>query len=278
MALGLSLTLLSACQYEAQPTQNISDDSAVTTEHSDSINTNTNYDDTTAVDTTTEVNNTVQQQSLPDSEFSEFKTLLQGSWERVSYPYDTIEFDGDQVKVTAGEGNIEPAKFETFKIADVCPNGIDGEASALAYDFLVIAGKRCNAIKLNNDTLSLTFAGADKATEFQRMNNTSVATSAAFNSIPSNFYGKWANGADNCSSKKAKQLTITADKLSFPDSTVQLVKIKQFEPTRLEADFDYSNDDGKSESYFYTLDLQNESKKLIIRENGSAPEQYNKCA
>ena len=291
VTLALFLTLLSACQNEAQTTSTANDNNAVATgnDTSNSIATDAGTDesDITAVNTTAKVNNTSQnQQSLTASEFSEFNTVLQGSWERVDYPYDTIDFDNNQVKFTAGEGAAEPAQFEDFKVSDTCPKNIDAEASALAYDFLVIADKRCEAIKINGNKLTLDYSGTSKGIEYKRMGKPSADATSALNVIPNNFYGKWVDEKANCMSDNPLRLEITANKILFFENEAKLVKVKQWEPTRLEADFDYlrveadlENPDDKThrKPYFNTLDLQNNSKELIMRENGAAPIKSIKC-
>lgn len=274
IAIALSLTLLAACQKETSTTDPVNEPDTVATDTSSSDSNSINTD--TVILNSDKANQNQQETPLQSSEFAEFKAALQGSWKRVDYPFGTVEFDKNQVKFTAGEGAVEPAVFEDFKISDECPDNIDADASALAYDFLVVDGKRCNPIRLNDNKLSLTFVGADKATEYERMDKP-TATASALKSIPNNFLGNWAVGSKNCNTKKAEQMQITADKLSFSKSEAQLAKVKQFEPTRLEADFDYLENGAKTDSYFYTLDLQNNSQELIVRENGAAPMKYHNC-
>ena len=220
--------------------------------------------------------------STNSTDFSEFIALLQGSWERTTYPNGTVEFDGNQIKITAGEGAVEPAKFEAFRVSDTCPTGIDGEYSAQAYDFLVVADERCNAIKITDNKLSFTFAGANEAIQYKRMGESSAAAAAALNTIPSNFYGKWAMGQENCKANSLQQIQINANEINFYENKAELVSITQFEPTRIEANFNNMMKNDDIMPFVYTLDLKNQQKVLIMRENGdnarTGPLKYEKCA
>ncbi len=270
---AMPLMLLVACQSDIKP-DNVQTDS-VQTDNTVTVN------ETTDLKTTAPKNAQVETQAQAPH-FSEFVNTLQGSWDRTTYPFGTIEFNSNQVKVTAGEGDVEPAKFEDFKISDECPDSIDTEASALAYDFLVVDGKRCNPIKLNDNTLSLTFVGADKATEYKRIGKPTAAATSAVNTIPVNFHGKWAAGKENCKANNSEQIKISTNKINFFKNEAELVAITQFEPTRLEAKFNYRVSNSDSTPYSYTLDLQNQENFLIMREYGdnarSGPIKYDKCS
>ena len=279
---AMPLMLLVACQSDVQ-TNNVQTES-VETDNTDSVQAN---DTVPALDTSTSENvqAKIQPHSQP-SEYAEFSAALQGAWERVDYPFGTVEFKGNQVKLTAGEGAVEPAKFEDFKIADECPDSIDAQASALAYDFLVVADKRCEPIKINGSKLTLDYSGTSNGIEYERMGKPSSAVVKALNTIPSNFHGKWADKKANCTGDNPQQMTITANKIIFFENEATLLKVKQFEPTRLEADFDYlrieadldnPRDEADRKPYFNTLDLQNDSQELIMRENGAAPIKSIKC-
>lgn len=286
LAILFSILLLSACQNEVQTSESVSNDSARIDE---SANSKTNVDNGSKSNTTepspvdSNIDNNMQadeNQSKPQaqySNFTQFATALQGTWKRVDYPYGTVEFKGNEVKFTAGEGAIKPAEFEGFMISDECPATIEGQHSASAYDFLVVANERCNPIKINDNQLTLQYSESDTGVQYKRTGKANTATTSALNSIPSNFYGNWAIESKNCEGSNAKQMQITANALNFFKNKAELTQIKQFEPTRLEATFDYLNKEGSKETYFNTLDLQNSSKTLIVTENGNAPKQYQKC-
>lgn len=212
------------------------------------------------------------------SDFREFINTLQGSWERTTYPYGTVEFQNNKVKFTEGEGAVKDAKFEDFKIADECPVTAAAESSALAYDFLVVADNDCNPIKINAGVLFIAYSGARDSIEYKKVSADNTAVAQA---IPVNFRGKWAIGKENCKAKSPEQMQISANKLKFFKNEAELVAITQFEPTRLEAKFNYMINDSESTPYSYTLDLQNKSKVLIMREygNDSRPGlfKYDKC-
>lgn len=215
------------------------------------------------------------------SDFSEFKTTLQGVWERTTYPYGTIEFENNRVKFTQGEGAVEEPQFESFKIADECTIAKKDETSALAYDFLVVDDRYCEAIKLNDGILSIIYSGSNEGIEYKRIGtNNGNSTASANQAIPANFHGKWASTKENCTAINPQQMQISANELSFFENQAELVAITQFEPTRIEGKFNYRVNN-KSTPYNYTLDLQNQEKVLIMRENGDnarpGPIRYEKC-
>lgn len=286
----IPLLLLTACQNEAETQQtandvNVSDTSAVVVA-SDNNTDNVNADDAVLDNNTDSENENKSLSKADNSEFSAFNTVLQDSWKRVDYPNGNVEFANNQVKFTAGEGAAKAAKFEDFQVSDTCPKNIDAQASALAYDFLVIANKRCETVKISGNKLTLDYSGTSKGIEYERVGKTSAAAITALNIIPSNFHGKWADDKANCSSDNLSRITITANKIIFFENEAKLLKIKQFEPTRLEADFEYLKVEAavdtpdnavKPEPYLNTLDLQNNSKELVMRENGGQPIKSFKC-
>lgn len=265
LAAAMLLIFLTACQNEVQ-TANSQADTPST------IESETSHSKDIEIET---------QSEQKASNFSEFENTLQGTWERTTYPYDTIEFQNNRVKFTQGEGAIEPAKFESFELADECPATIDTEASALAYDYLVIGQERCDAIKLDDNLLSIIYSGVKDNIEYKKLSaNDNQTTSMAQKSIPANFYGKWASSQQSCAGNNAEQLQISANKLSFFENQAELVAITQFEPTRIEGKFNYLINNS-STPYSYSLDLQNQEKVLIMRENGKGarpgPIKYEKC-
>lgn len=205
---------------------------------------------------------------------SGFSKLLQGSWERTSYPSSSIEFKGDQVRISAGEGARIEAKFQNFTIQDDCPGTSDTAQSTNAYDYLVITGNDCQSIKLNKNILTINYSGSEDGIKYKKTTSTLVSE------IPKIFQGKWTVGKGNCNEGE-EQMQILPTELKFFKNKAELVEITQLEPTRLEAKFKYYLPNGKTADYFYTLDLQDKTQVLIMRENGDqsrpGPIQYEKC-
>ena len=83
-----------------------------------------------------------------------FATTLQGRFRRVDYPHGTIEVEGRQIKVTPGEGAVEPATFENYELARSCPRG-GAAAVPGAYYVIYGDGQRCDAFVMRGDTLQL---------------------------------------------------------------------------------------------------------------------------
>lgn len=90
-------------------------------------------------------------------DYSNIKAALQGTWKRVDYPYGTIVFRGQEVKIEAGEGVVEPATFEPYEIANSCAEDQADRAAAMMEKFylLQLEGKYCSVIQLEGQTLRL---------------------------------------------------------------------------------------------------------------------------
>ncbi len=151
----------------------------------------------------------------------------------------------------------------------------------MAYEFLIVDDKYCETIKLNNGILSIIYSGSNDGIEYRRIGtNDSNSTASADQAIPVGFHGKWASTKENCTANNPQQIQISANELSFFENQAELVAITQFEPTRIEGKFNYRVNK-ESTPYYYTLDLQNQEKVLIMRENGDnarpGPIKYEKC-
>ena len=97
------------------------------------------------------------------------QSLLQGKWERQSYPHGTIEFDGARVKFTPGEGMAELPEFRDYELADSCPDIAAVKAAPTEFDFVVVHdGENCDAIKLNGDEFTIYYAGSGEGVEYAR--------------------------------------------------------------------------------------------------------------
>lgn len=82
-----------------------------------------------------------------------FIDKLQGTWERIDYPFDMVEFKYSEVKFTEGEGAIEEPEFEDFEISNNCPNAVSGSMS----EIYLVRGEKCEKVNISNDTLLITY-------------------------------------------------------------------------------------------------------------------------
>ena len=77
-----------------------------------------------------------------------------GTFQRLSYPYGTIEITPDSVKFVAGEGLAEPPQFMAYRLSDRCPYA--HQSAPLQSQYLVMPGsENCEAFTLQDDTLRM---------------------------------------------------------------------------------------------------------------------------
>ena len=115
-----------------------------------------------------EAGNPTGQASAPDR-LDAAQSLLQGKWKRQSYPHGTIEFAGNRVKFTPGEGVAELPDFRDYEMADSCPDITAIKAAPTEFDFVVVHdGENCDAIKLNGDEFTIYYAGSTEGVEYAR--------------------------------------------------------------------------------------------------------------
>ena len=93
---------------------------------------------------------------------------LQGEWKEPEYPFRMAEFKNATVKFTE-EGVAEKPGFQEFKILSRCPFDTNNIKTTKAGDiFIVIAeDKRCEKLKISNDTLTLMGFNISTNSEYQ---------------------------------------------------------------------------------------------------------------
>ena len=117
---------------------------------------------------TSEAGDTTVEGAKPDR-LDVAQNLLEGTWKRQSYPYGTIEFDGDRVKFTPGEGVAEFPDFTDYTLADNCPDIAQVRAAPTEFDFVVVHdGENCDAIRLDGDEVTIYYAGSTEGVEYAR--------------------------------------------------------------------------------------------------------------
>jgi len=62
-----------------------------------------------------------RKKSITRNEHKQLLTNLQGEWKRTTYPFGTVEFEDRKVKLTEGEGLVEPSQFEQFELSNQSP-------------------------------------------------------------------------------------------------------------------------------------------------------------
>ena len=194
-----------------------------------------------------------------------FSTFLQGKWERISYPNSTIEFDGPQLKTTAGEGERSESKVQNYKFADSCEKEGFDKSAAQYQDYIVLDGdSNCAAIKVINDTLSINFKENSEEIRYTRIKS----RKSVVNSISTNMLGTWILEEGNCANNDDKRITVSANKVTYKSGNFNLRKITEYEPTRIVADYNFTSSSGENRKNNLILDLQENGSQLIIREYG----------
>ncbi|WP_116127683.1 hypothetical protein [Lewinella sp. IMCC34183] len=78
---------------------------------------------------------------------------LRGTWKRTDYPYGTLEFRDEEVKINVGEGMAAPPAFQPYRLADECPAGGARTLAGTEQRYLVYGSDVCEVLTLGNDTL-----------------------------------------------------------------------------------------------------------------------------
>lgn len=112
----------------------------------------------------------------------------------------------------------------------------------------------------------------------------SAETTETPDQLPEALIGRWGMVPADCTSTRGDAkglLEIRATELEFYESTGRLDTIKEYEPTRVVATFDFTGE-GQTWSREMVLDVQDDGETLIRRENGadaaSGPFEYSACA
>ena len=99
------------------------------------------------------------EETIKETDKTDMSKDLLGTWERVDYPFSKIVVEGARIKFVAGEGNVEPAKFETYTISEGCPNLSDEEklnVEKSKLKFIVTTDNtRCESFKIEGDSLTI---------------------------------------------------------------------------------------------------------------------------
>lgn len=214
-----------------------------------------------------------------------FLAALQGEWERTTYPHGTVIFKGNQVKFVAGEGEANPPQFQNFRLADACPYSDSKDKPGNYLDFMVLKGtKECNSVKINGDTLSVAFTAQEPGIVYTRSKTGENANSSIDkenHTISESIRGTWALGDGNCGKQNNQQIIIDARSIQYFEKKAELLKITEYEPTRIAGKFNYKLSDGTVLPYQMTLDAQENGKVLIVREYGKdatpGPIRYVRC-
>ena len=90
-------------------------------------------------------------QSVTDADVEDNPSVI-GVWERLSYPYGTIEFRRDSVRFVPGEGLAEEPEFQAYTLAASCP---DGGRVAADFSVVVPVPEGCYPVRLRGDTLRI---------------------------------------------------------------------------------------------------------------------------
>jgi hypothetical protein len=97
--------------------------------------------------------------------------------------------------------------------------------------------------------------------------------------IPVAFQGRWGLTADDCKAGAEGLLTVSADKLTFTESTATLVKVAEGTENRFRGTFEFKGE-GETRTTDEVLDLQD--GMLVRREIGEGatlkPFAYSRCA
>lgn len=196
-------------------------------------------------------------------DFDGFKFALQGRWQQTTYPFGTLEFDGDKIKIEEGEGASKPAKFNNFTLSDTCRFSKKDKSSY--QDYIIIDGqKECTAIKISREALWMTFAGTSNKIVYTRIQN-EIPTE---NFISQNMQGIWVLDKKDCGKNSKNQIIISKNTVSYFDKTYSLDGITEYEPTRIVANFHDEKNSNNKGKFILTVDLQKNGTQLIMREDG----------
>ena len=117
----------------------------------------------------TQTSNQANTSSLPNG-YKKMVADLQGSWERTTYPFGGIEFQGEQVKFMEGEGSTTTPTFEKFTISNQCNPTPRAPHLDIPEAYLFRSHKRlCNRMKLVQDTLFLGSLGPNYSIIYTRV-------------------------------------------------------------------------------------------------------------
>lgn len=215
-----------------------------------------------------------------ESENGVFLKALQGEWNRTTYPFGTIEFENNKVKITEGEGMPTPPLFQNFTIADNCPYDKSKNNASSYLDFIILEeNKDCNSVKLKGDSLFIGFAlNSPDIIYIKSEKNKSEKFST---NIPENIRGTWALSKQNCDKLNPQQITIDSKTIKFFEGSAELLEITELEPTRIVGKFSYTLLNGKVVPYQMILDAQDNGNVLVRREYGEnskpGPIKYVRC-
>ena len=122
----------------------------------------------------------VEEENNEQEELSNYNAKLQGVWNRTTYPYGKIIVKEDQIKFAEGEGLVEPASFQKFKIMKTCPDQNDANFDNNADFAIVTQGSNCTLVALNTDSFTIVYKGSSEGVLYIKLNSKDLSANEDF--------------------------------------------------------------------------------------------------
>ncbi|MEP6262516.1 MAG: hypothetical protein ABJ092_13125 [Gillisia sp.] len=112
-------------------------------------------------------NSPVVENEIPVVEQDSLIRELPGNWRETEYPFRLAEFQDSQVKFIE-EGIVEEPRFQEYKISGSCPFKVNNINDLQQDDLILvlIENKRCEKLKVTNDTLTLSGFNVNTGAEY----------------------------------------------------------------------------------------------------------------